>query len=226
MLVMFRGYFDADRWKIFVELSYFYRQICAKQVSKSMMQKLEKEIVVLVCKMEKIFQPGWFNAMQHFLVHLPWEAKVGGTAQFKWIYNQERELKKHRAIMRNKARIEGCIVEAFTCKEITNISSKYFSCANNVNAHMTRYHIVDEVPLSELSIFQWKGKGVGSPSAHCVTEDEWNYTILYKYMNMEEVQPYFKMFDKTYWKQSEQPTLKQLDSIRQDGVKGGTSFPK
>jgi hypothetical protein len=51
MPVMFCGYFNADLWKIFDELSYFYRQICAKQVSKSMMQKLEKEIVVLIYKM-------------------------------------------------------------------------------------------------------------------------------------------------------------------------------
>jgi hypothetical protein len=55
---MFHGYFDAYLWKIFTELSYFYRHICAKQVSKAMMQKLEKEIVVLVCKMERIFLPG------------------------------------------------------------------------------------------------------------------------------------------------------------------------
>jgi hypothetical protein len=111
------------------------------------------------------------------------------------------------------------------CKEIMNFSNKYFSRANNVNAH-TRYHIVEEVPLSGLSIFQWKGKGVGAPSAHYVMDDEWNYTMLYIYTNMEEVQPYFEIFDKTYWKQSEQPTLKQLDSIRQHGVKGGPSFPK
>jgi hypothetical protein len=60
------------------EISYFYRQIYAKQVSKMMMQKLEKEILVLVCKMKKVFPPGWFNTMQHLLVHLPWEARVGG----------------------------------------------------------------------------------------------------------------------------------------------------
>jgi hypothetical protein len=75
---MFHGYFDADLWKIFEELSYLYMQICAKQVSKLMMQKLEKEITVLVCKMEKIFPPRWFNAMQYLLVHLPSKAKVGG----------------------------------------------------------------------------------------------------------------------------------------------------
>jgi hypothetical protein len=87
MSVMFHGYFNVNLWKIFVELSYFYRQICTKQVSKVMMQKPEKKIFVLVCKMEKIFLPGWFNTMQHFLVHLPCEAKVGGPTQFKWTYS-------------------------------------------------------------------------------------------------------------------------------------------
>jgi hypothetical protein len=82
------------------------------------------------------------------------------------MYSQERDLKKLRVIVCNKVRVEGCIVETFTCKEIMNFSSKYFSHANNMNAHTTRYHIVEEVSLSELSIFQWKGKGVGAPSAH------------------------------------------------------------
>jgi hypothetical protein len=126
-----------------------------------MMQKLEKEITVLVCKMEKIFPPGWFNMMQYLLVHLPWEAKVEVPMQFRWMYSQERELKKLKVTVRNKARVEGCNTEAFVCKDITNFSSKYFSRANNVNAHMTWYYIVEKVLLSELSIFQWKGKGVG-----------------------------------------------------------------
>jgi hypothetical protein len=98
----------------------------------------------------------------------------------------------------NKARVEGCIVEAFTCKKIMNFSSKYFSHANNVNAHTTWYHIVEEISLSELSIFQWKDKGVGAPGAHYITDDEWNYTMFYMYTDMHEVQPYFELFDKTY----------------------------
>jgi hypothetical protein len=140
--VMFLSYFNADLWKMFTELNYFYMQICAKQVSKMMMQKFEKEIPVFVCKMEKVFPPGWFNVMQHLLVHLPWEARVRGPVQFRWMYSQERELEKLRATVRNKARVEGCIAEAFACKEITNFSNMYFSCANNVNARMPRYHIV------------------------------------------------------------------------------------
>jgi hypothetical protein len=102
----------------------------------------------------------------------------------------------------------------------------YFSCANNVNAPTTRYHVLRDVPLSELSIFQWKGKDVGAPSAHYVIDKEWNYFMLYMYMNMEEVQPYFEKFDKTYWRSHNQPTLKQLDHMRKHGLKGGLSFLK
>jgi hypothetical protein len=50
--------------------------------------------------------------------------------------------------------------------------------------------------------------------------------MLYMYTNMKEVQPYFEKFDKTYWTSREQPTLKQLDYMREHGLKGGPSFPK
>jgi hypothetical protein len=47
----------------------------------------------------------------------------------------------------NKARVEGCIVEAFAAREITLFSSKYFSDANNVNAQTTWYHIAEETKM-------------------------------------------------------------------------------
>jgi hypothetical protein len=102
----------------------------------------------------------------------------------------------------------------------------YFSRANNVNASMMRYHVVKDVMLSELSIFQWNGTGVGATSAHYVIDKEWNYSMLYLYMNMVEVKPYFEKFDKTYWTSCVQPTLKQLDHMCEHGLKGGPSFPK
>jgi hypothetical protein len=128
--------------------------------------------------------------------------------------------------MCNKARVEGCIAKAFTCKEIMNFSTMYFSHANNVNAHMMRYRIVEEFPLSELKIFQLKGKGVGACTAHFVVDYEWNYTMLYMYMIMEEVEPYFDNFDKMYWKSREQPTTKQLDDTHEHGKNDGPNFVK
>jgi hypothetical protein len=50
--VMFRGYFDDVVWMVLAEVSYFYRQLCTKEITVEMMQKLE-EIPVLLCNMEK-----------------------------------------------------------------------------------------------------------------------------------------------------------------------------
>jgi hypothetical protein len=50
--------------------------------------------------------------------------------------------------------------------------------------------IVRDVPLSELSIFQWKGTCVGATSAHYVTDKEWNYSMFYLYTNMVEVETF------------------------------------
>jgi hypothetical protein len=36
---------------------------------------------VLLCKLEKIFPPGFFNPMQHLILHLPYEARMGGACR-------------------------------------------------------------------------------------------------------------------------------------------------
>jgi hypothetical protein len=79
---MLRGYMHKDVWKTLAELNYFYKQFYAKEIKKEMMEKMKKEIPLLLCKLEKIFPPGWFNPMQHLLIHLPYEAKVGGPVQY------------------------------------------------------------------------------------------------------------------------------------------------
>jgi hypothetical protein len=38
---------------------------------------------------------------------------------------------------------------------------------------------------------------LGTPGGHYVMDNECNYTMLYMYMNMEVVQPYFELFHKT-----------------------------
>jgi hypothetical protein len=51
-----------------------------------MMEKLEKEILVLLCKVENFFPHGVFNRMRYLLIHLSYEAKVSGLVQY--ILNQ------------------------------------------------------------------------------------------------------------------------------------------
>jgi hypothetical protein len=54
---------------------------------------MEREAVVLLCKLEKIFPPAFFNPMQHLILHLSYEVRMGGPIQFRWCYAIEREQK-------------------------------------------------------------------------------------------------------------------------------------
>jgi hypothetical protein len=179
--VMFHGYLDDDVWMALAELSHFYRQLCAKEIKKDMMEKLEDEIPVLLCKLEKIFPPGWFNPKQYLLVHLPYEAKIGGPQQYRWMYHIERALKNLRAMVRNKAKVEGCIAEEFKLKEITYFCSVYFTEHHNVNAPTFRYHVDEDIPCSDLQIFQWTGVIVGASTAYQPIEEEQMSALLYMY---------------------------------------------
>jgi hypothetical protein len=127
-----------------------------------MMEKLEKKISVLICKLEKIFPPGWFNPMQHLLVHIPYEAKIGGPVQYRWMYHIKRALKYLRSMVGNKARVEGCITKSFLLKEITYLSSVYFVEEYNVNVVTLQYNVDEEPLLSDLKNFQWRGTTASS----------------------------------------------------------------
>jgi hypothetical protein len=155
------------------------------------MEKVEDEIPVLLCKLEKIFPPGWFNPMQHLLVHLPYEAKIGGPQQYRWLCHIEWALKKLRAMVHNKAKVEGCIAEEFKLKEITYFNSVYFAEHHNVNAPTFWYHVDEDIPCSDLQIFQWTGVTVGASIAYQPTEEEQMSALLYMYANMDEMDQNF-----------------------------------
>ena len=87
---MLRGFIDEDVWNVLAELSFFYRSLCGKEVDPDKMLQWEENIAVLLCKLEKIFPPGFFNSMEHLMVHLPYEARVGGPVQYRWMYRYER----------------------------------------------------------------------------------------------------------------------------------------
>jgi len=42
---------------------------------------MEQLAHVLLCKLEKIFPPGFFNPMQHMILHLLYEARMGGLCR-------------------------------------------------------------------------------------------------------------------------------------------------
>jgi hypothetical protein len=68
------------------------------------------------------------------------------------MYHIKRALKNLRAMVHNKARVEGCITEEFKLKEITYFTSMYFAVHHNVNTPTMWYHVDEDIPYSDLQI--------------------------------------------------------------------------
>jgi hypothetical protein len=149
-------------------------------------------IPVLLCKMEKNFPPIFFNPMQHLLIHLPYEGKVGGHVQYRWMYHIERALRYLKPMVGNRARVEGCIAEKFTLNEVAYFSSVYFAEEYIVNAPMMRYNVDEESPYSDLSIFASSGTTVGSSTSYYSTSEERKVDLLYMYANIDGMDKYFE----------------------------------
>src|SRR3954465_13230424 len=90
MPVMLRGYIPEAEWLVLAELSYFFRVLCAKELSHAVIDYMEELAPELLCKLEKIFPLGFFNPMQHMILHLPTEARLGGPMQNRWCYATEK----------------------------------------------------------------------------------------------------------------------------------------
>ena len=90
MPVMLRGFIPEDEWLVLAELSYFFRVPCAKEPSPGLLEEMEQLAPELICKLEMIFPPSFFNPMQHLILHLPTEARLGGPVQNRWCYPTER----------------------------------------------------------------------------------------------------------------------------------------
>lgn len=90
------------------------------------MEKAKKDIVVILCKLEAIFPPAFFDVMLHLLIHLPEEALRGGPVYLRWMYSIERFLGTLKKYVRNRSRPEGSIAEAYIANESLTLCSMYF----------------------------------------------------------------------------------------------------
>ncbi|XP_020238482.1 uncharacterized protein LOC109817593 isoform X2 [Cajanus cajan] len=84
-------------WNPITELSKFFKDLCSTILRVDDLLLMEQNIIITTCKLERIFPPAFFNSMEHLPIHLPYEAKVGGPVQYRWMYPFERFLPSHPA---------------------------------------------------------------------------------------------------------------------------------
>uniref|UniRef100_K4AIS1 DUF4218 domain-containing protein n=1 Tax=Setaria italica TaxID=4555 RepID=K4AIS1_SETIT len=117
--------FSATMYLAVSELGNFFRQLCCKTLKLDVLKKLKTYIPIILCKLEKFFPPAFFDVMVHLAVHLPDEAILRGP-----MYPVERRLCTLKRSVRNMARPEGSISEAYVANEALTFCSRYFADDN------------------------------------------------------------------------------------------------
>ncbi|CAL8140706.1 unnamed protein product [Prunus armeniaca] len=149
-----------DVVKPIILLSRFFSQLTAKTLRKTDMFQLRHDIVQVLCKFEMIFPPTFFTSMMHMMVHLPEEALLAGLVNYRWMYPIERLLGELKKSVRNRAKPEGSIVEAWVQYESLTFCGMYLKDVETVFNRPQRNH--DEGMRNEkLSVFAHSARPFG-----------------------------------------------------------------
>ncbi|KAL0546244.1 hypothetical protein IC582_016150 [Cucumis melo] len=89
------------------------------------MDKLQEDIVITLCLLEKYFPPSFFMIMVHLTVHLVRYVKLYGPIYLRWMYPFERFMKVIKNAVKNRHRPEGCIVEGNILEEAIEFCSEF-----------------------------------------------------------------------------------------------------
>nr|GEV29809.1 hypothetical protein [Tanacetum cinerariifolium] len=73
-------------------------QICSQTLMEDDMLKAQSKVIDILCNLELIYPPGFFDIMIHLVIHLPLEALEGGPIRPRWMYTFERFMKKLKII--------------------------------------------------------------------------------------------------------------------------------
>lgn len=185
-----RGILDDDICLVIAELGKFFRELCSQTLNKDILVRMKTEIPAILCKLEKLFPPAFFDVMVHLAVHLPDEAMLRGPVQFGWMYPVERRLYTLKRSVRNKARPEGSIAEAYVADEALTFCSRYMDDVE------TRFNRAPRNPgFSDPSAFNIDGFGHGvnliGACDYGYSED-FDQMVWYILYNCDQAQDYIK----------------------------------
>ncbi|KAK0608417.1 hypothetical protein LWI29_030375 [Acer saccharum] len=174
------------------ELSNFFRELCAKVLNKDDLDRLQDQIALTLCKLERIFPLAFFDIMVHLLIHLVWEAKVGGPIQYRWMYPIERYLRKLKCYVCNKAQPEGSIAEGYLADECLTFCSRYLRGVETKFNRPERNYDGGQHSSNTLSIFLTSGRSYGKVEVKELNLLLHNTAVLYVLQNCDESLPFIQ----------------------------------
>ncbi|GJV40538.1 transposon, En/Spm-like, transposase-associated domain protein [Tanacetum coccineum] len=210
--IALKGMIPNAIWDTITELCTFFRVICSKELHIEDLETLKDSIVVTLCKLEKVFPPGFFDLMEHLVIHLVNEAINGGPEQYRWMYQYERKLGSLKRTIRNRARPEGSIVEAHRVSELSIYSPFQFERPLNRAPRNCAFEIPTYAKTDHrLSIFKVPSRRLFHKSGHKRYLDEFEKHKIQTYilLNCVEVHPSITLFNN--WIRQTHPNIEERE---------------
>jgi hypothetical protein len=186
-----RGMMHHDIYEAVAELGNFFRELCCKTLKMDVLERLKDDIPVILCKLEKIFPPAFFDVMVHLAVHLPEEAMLRGPVQYGWMFPVERRLLTCKRYVRNTARPEGSIAEAYVVDECLTFCSRYFDDVETRWNRPGRNRERDDSHIGDVSVFNHGVHLIGG-SQYLEASDDYENMVWYVLRSCPEVLPYIE----------------------------------
>ncbi|GJS08525.1 putative transposon, En/Spm-like protein [Tanacetum coccineum] len=165
-----------------IRFCFFFKSICRKEISLQELDKLQAELVVTLCLLEKFFPPSFFDIMIHLTVHLTREVKLCGPICFRWMYPFERCMKVIKGHVRNRNRPEGCIAEETIAEETIEFFSEYHKTMKTVGIPHEK-HVTNE---------NEDGEPLSAGKSSEVSGEVFQKAHLYVIHNTNELAPYIE----------------------------------
>ncbi|KAJ9547255.1 hypothetical protein OSB04_019798 [Centaurea solstitialis] len=178
-----RGFLAKGKSTPIVELCNVFKQLCSRTLMVEDMRKAKATIVTILCKLEMIHPPAFFDIMVHLVLNLPDEAICGGPVYMRWMYPFER----------NKARPEGSIAEGHVAEEALKFGSMYLQ---DVQTRFNRPERNEDVIIekTKLWVFESKCRPTSGTKAKHLDVSEKKNLEWFVLDSCEEVRQYMNEF--------------------------------
>ncbi|XP_074323765.1 uncharacterized protein LOC141660678 [Apium graveolens] len=122
-----------------IRLCFFFNALCNKVVDVSKLDKLQSDVILTLCDLEKVFHASFFDVMVHIVVHLVQELRLCGPVFYRWMYAFERFNKVLKSYVRNRYYPEGCMAESYLGEESVEFCTKFLS--QNYSIFIVTYYM-------------------------------------------------------------------------------------
>ncbi|XP_074360766.1 uncharacterized protein LOC141701019 [Apium graveolens] len=167
-----------------IRLCFFFNSLCNKVVDVSKLNKLQADVILTLCELEKIFPPSFFDVMIHLMVHLVRELRLCGLFFYRWMFPFEHFNKILKSYVRNRFYPESYIAEGYLKEESIEFCSEFYSGSSRIAGFPK-----DEEKISG---------PIGGVTMKLVAEKERDEAHLSVLLNNSEVGPYVMLHKKIF----------------------------